>query len=149
MKALTLWEPWASLWASGVKVHETRGWPTHHRGELAVHAARRWGSDQREAAWMLRGAITAAGLADRFAFAAPSTLGRVVGIVRVVGCYPTERADPIGPLDRMCGDWSPGRYAWATEGAVLLDEPIPCQGHQGIWELRDEIETKLGTGALR
>lgn len=41
MRAITLWEPWATLWAGGKKVHETRSWPTKHRGLLAVHAAAR------------------------------------------------------------------------------------------------------------
>lgn len=41
MKALTLWQPWASLIALGVKTIETRGWSTNYRGPLAIHAAKR------------------------------------------------------------------------------------------------------------
>ncbi len=39
MKALTLWQPWASLVALGVKTIETRSWSTTYRGPLAIHAA--------------------------------------------------------------------------------------------------------------
>lgn len=39
MKALTLWQPWASLVALGVKSIETRSWSTSYRGQLAIHAA--------------------------------------------------------------------------------------------------------------
>lgn len=39
MKALTLWQPWASLVALGVKTIETRSWSTKYRGPLAIHAA--------------------------------------------------------------------------------------------------------------
>lgn len=39
MKALTLWQPWASLVALGVKTVETRSWSTPYRGPLAIHAA--------------------------------------------------------------------------------------------------------------
>lgn len=39
MKALTLWQPWASLIALGVKSIETRAWSTSYRGPLAIHAA--------------------------------------------------------------------------------------------------------------
>lgn len=39
MKALTLWQPWASLVALGVKRIETRSWSTRYRGRIAIHAA--------------------------------------------------------------------------------------------------------------
>jgi activating signal cointegrator 1 len=41
MKALTLWQPWASLVAFGVKTIETRSWSTKYRGPLAIHAAKK------------------------------------------------------------------------------------------------------------
>jgi Sigma-70, region 4 len=37
--ALSLWEPWATLWAAGVKKYETRSWATAYRGEILIHAA--------------------------------------------------------------------------------------------------------------
>jgi hypothetical protein len=40
VKALTLWQPWASLVALGVKTIETRSWSTSYRGPLAIHAAK-------------------------------------------------------------------------------------------------------------
>jgi hypothetical protein len=39
MKAISLWQPWASLWCSPRKIHETRHWPTNNRGWMLVHAA--------------------------------------------------------------------------------------------------------------
>ena len=47
MKAISLWQPWASLCVlpgpngRAVKTIETRSWPTKYRGPLAVHAAKR------------------------------------------------------------------------------------------------------------
>lgn len=41
MKALTLWQPWASLIPLGAKTIETRSWSTSYRGPLAIHAAKR------------------------------------------------------------------------------------------------------------
>ncbi|MEL6614044.1 MAG: hypothetical protein AAFQ53_18260 [Bacteroidota bacterium] len=46
--ALSLWQPWASLMASGHKSIETRSWYTHHRGLVAICAAKRWTLDQAE-----------------------------------------------------------------------------------------------------
>jgi hypothetical protein len=39
MKAITIWQPWASLIACGTKKYETRSWPTKYRGPIAIHAA--------------------------------------------------------------------------------------------------------------
>jgi hypothetical protein len=41
VKALTLWQPWASLIALERKLVETRSWSTSYRGPLAIHAAKR------------------------------------------------------------------------------------------------------------
>src|SRR5579859_5567435 len=40
IKAISLWEPWASLVARGVKRHETRHWSTDYRGPIAICAAK-------------------------------------------------------------------------------------------------------------
>lgn len=39
MKAITIWQPWASLLACGAKKYETRSWATRYRGPIAIHAA--------------------------------------------------------------------------------------------------------------
>ena len=41
MKAITLWQPWATLLACGAKQYETRSWATEYRGPIAIHAAKR------------------------------------------------------------------------------------------------------------
>ena len=40
MKAISLWQPWASLVATGAKTYETRSWPTKYRGPLVICAAK-------------------------------------------------------------------------------------------------------------
>ena len=39
MKAITIWQPWASMLACGAKQYETRSWATKYRGPIAIHAA--------------------------------------------------------------------------------------------------------------
>lgn len=41
MKAISLWQPWASLWMAGRKRFETRHWETKHRGALANAISKR------------------------------------------------------------------------------------------------------------
>jgi len=38
MKAITLYQPWASLLACGAKKYETWSWATNYRGPIAIHA---------------------------------------------------------------------------------------------------------------
>ena len=48
MRAISLWQPWATAIAVGVKQIETRHWKTDYRGPIAIHAAKRWTRDERE-----------------------------------------------------------------------------------------------------
>lgn len=41
MKAITIWQPWASLLAIGAKQYETRSWETKYSGPIAIHAAKK------------------------------------------------------------------------------------------------------------
>jgi hypothetical protein len=41
MKALTVWQPWASLIAEAIKVYETRGRYLSYRGPIAIHAGKK------------------------------------------------------------------------------------------------------------
>jgi hypothetical protein len=47
-KALSLWQPWASLIVLGHKDKETRSWPTSYRGRLWIHATKGDGDGEGE-----------------------------------------------------------------------------------------------------
>lgn len=47
MKAISLWQPWATLISTGDKTWETRSWATTYRGPLAIHAAKKFGPLER------------------------------------------------------------------------------------------------------
>ena len=38
VRAISLWQPWATLIANGHKRYETRAWRTAYRGPLLIHA---------------------------------------------------------------------------------------------------------------
>lgn len=48
MKAISLWQPWATLVAIDAKRFETRSWKTNYRGLLAIHAAKKFELVQKE-----------------------------------------------------------------------------------------------------
>lgn len=130
MKALSLWQPWPSLIAHGLKQYETRGWYTSHRGPLAIHASKRWTPD--EAAMLDL-------LANQFnevynALSYPMPLGAVVCICNLITCIPTNNLQQISRMERAVGDFSPGRFAWRLELVEVFEEPIPAKGKQGLWD---------------
>jgi activating signal cointegrator 1 len=115
MKALSLWQPWASLISDGRKTIETRHWPMSYRGPLAIHAAKKV---DKEAC-------------REFGYD-PETIPRgcVVCIVNVDNCV--RFPNPLAPPDAY-GDFHEGRYGFILS-KVETFPPIPVKGMQGIWE---------------
>jgi len=120
LPAISLWQPWASFIAIGVKPYETRHWtpPRRFVGQrIAIHAAkRRIDKDDRE--WWYR--VSKANV--------PPPLGAFVctAILRTV--YP---ADAV-PWDEF-GDYGEGRFAWHLTDLEPIDPPVPAVGRQGFW----------------
>jgi len=133
MKAVCLWQPWASAVALGHKVIETRGWPTTHRGPIAIHAAKRWQGDQRE---------DAAYFARRFEidWPCPTPLGVIVCVAQLVECRVMDEAwvRAQTPLERELGGWVAGRYGWILEDVRPLKTPVKVRGYQQLWDLGEE-----------
>ena len=141
VKALSLWQPWASLCCIAhpsergrpVKGFETRSWRTHYRGDLLVHAAQRFTWDERDACFrpLLRGALR-----REYERADDLPRGAVVGRVRLVDCHPAwgvwGEADEYA---RAMGDYGPGRWAWEITEPVLFREPVPLRGRQGLFDV--------------
>jgi hypothetical protein len=158
VKALTLWQPWATLMALGVKRNETRSWSTNHRGSLAIHAS------ARSTGWGRRGTRTmvgpyevendGGGLLLRGPGIHPYRLplGVVVAIVDVIDVKRTTSLE-LRPddLERSLGNYDPERFAWQT--GSLRRFPTRWHrsvvGHQGLWDwtlpegLVDELPYEL------
>lgn len=140
MKALSLWQPWASLVAWGLKHVETRDWPTPYRGPLLIHAAMRWTGEEREAAEDLWPAGHLGYVST--AHPAPLPLGAIVAVARLVDCARMTAALIDAQTERELdyGAWVVGRWAWKLEGVVRLDDPIPLRGRQGLFDVDLERE---------
>ena len=141
MKAISLWQPWASLWCSGRKRHETRHWPINHRGPLIVHAAKRF-EKRFDADDPIR-----AILEDEFGghWGMDLPIGALIGVVVIVDCHETigmRFAKDDEWEDFACGDFSGGRYAWEAKNFTAFSEPIPYRGQQGIFNVSDKLLPK-------
>jgi len=133
-KALTLWQPWASLIIWGEKEIETRGWQRPYRGLLAIHAAKTPPTLDLMSDTARRNAKAAMTQHNVTLNALP--LGAVLGIVelRVIRPIPSNAKDLISPKEFHFGDYTPGRYAWFVKVVEVFPRPIPAKGMQTLWD---------------
>jgi len=133
MKAISLWQPWSIFIPLGLKQFETRSWYTSHRGEIAIHAAKRWTRDEQAFAAQFtrqfRGDLTL----DQINPIMNPPLGAVLCICDLTDCLPT-RGLKVSDLERAVGNYAPYRFAWKLELIEVFDTPIPAKGMQGLWE---------------
>lgn len=142
MKAITIWQPWASLLACGAKEYETRSWATAYRGPIAIHAAAKKPPKQGDLSPEIFQAVTEA-LAKHYGawrydwhlggtkvnwdgsdngFDMP--LGAVVATAELVACY---RIVSVG-----CTGSSERRIAW-VDGNLSPHYPSTQEIQFGDW----------------
>ena len=142
MKAVTLYQPWATLISIGAKRIETRSWSTNFRGLLAIHAgterkyitkrSKYYICDNDPFLWfnnvqMPTGVIIAiCELKDCLLIKNwPSWVS--LGRVRIGKVF-------IPSQERAFGDYTPGRFMWFLENVRELKHPIPAKGALSLWE---------------
>lgn len=135
IKALSLWQPWASLISVGAKRYETRSWSTNYRGPLLICAALR----PPDGAIVMELNIKT-GLRQRFPGGISMPRGMALAIVDLIDVYDTDYFTPPDPSQLYFGDFSPGRYAWQLINVRAI-EPFPVKGRQGLFnvDVPDEL----------
>jgi activating signal cointegrator 1 len=149
MKAISLWQPWATALFTPLKPDETRHWPLPTKligTPIAIHASL---TDTRET--RMNWEILSTG-EDRLAIALE--LERLTTPIH--GYHDFPRGCIIGwcvfgppqhtsvmhlwpapqrtTLQQRFGDYSPKRFAWPKQRAELFDKPYPCMGRQGFFD---------------
>ncbi len=164
MAALTIYQPWASAIALGVKHSETRSWraPEALIGKrMVLHAAAQNPLALRPAltGWWIRDWEQATGLRIT-----RCPLMAILGTFRLVGCWQVVRlwqgrvyfeGGRWIEQDRW-GDYTPGRWVWGIEDVEMYEKPFRCPGKQGIWQVDleaarkagESLRTPLGAGSL-
>lgn len=171
MKALSVWEPWASLLAHGIKHIETRSWSTPYRGPLLIHAGLKWNGGllkMCQAAGPIKDALAALGVDEKTGYSSGARqklrrpllpFGAIIGRVELVGCYPTTSvrmvSDPshdvralgdileITPKEEAFGDFGAARFAWLCRNPVVFAEPYSRGGMQGIFDVPERVVKEL------
>jgi hypothetical protein len=134
---------------------ETRSWPTKYRGPLAIHAAKAIpdiAEELCESNPFFNTALRAGGISFNGDVPLKTLIqcGAVIATCNLAECCRIGedglyRLDPAkieppkwfaplpGEPEISFGDYAPGRYAWMLEDVIMLPEPIPAKGHQGLW----------------
>ena len=125
MKALSIRQPWAWLIVQGIKDIENREWHTNFRGKIYIHAGKT--TDASVPAL----SVTEDWIIERLTedqrrryVTTPKARGAIVGEVDIVDCV-------------ICSDnpWFVGQYGFVLANPVAYDEPIPCKGMLGLFNV--------------
>ena len=140
MKVLSVKQPWAWLIVAGVKNVENRTWFTNYDGPLLIHAGKTWDHEGAERirqefprAWQLIDKHFGVVSGMRGTTYPPvcrhtGEFGAIVGQVELMDC--TE------PTFLHASKWAePELWHWNLRNAKTFNQPIPCKGHQGLWEV--------------
>lgn len=156
MKALTIWQPWASAIPLGYKHYETRGYAIKYRGPIAIHAAANIPKVYEVVD--LNDMYAMGNLSVRFELDKDKKLyiqtindivngqkgtllpyKSIVAVADLVDCIPVTK-EFMSTLDNdelALGWYAQGRYAWKLENVRSI-QPIQCKGQQSLWNA--EIE---------
>ncbi len=131
MKVVSIIEPWASLIKEKVKYIETRSWKTNYRGKIYIHASLKKVPKKDE---RINNLINLLNNKD-FKY------GHIIAEATLVDCIymDEEFLSKIKENNQeyICGEYSPGRYAWVLKDIKELKKPIPAKGNLGIWNYND------------
>lgn len=137
IRGLSLWQPWASLVALGVKRIETRSRSTSWRGLLAIHATRQVPDDVvalARAPGVFRDILREVGLADPAAW----PMGQILAVTSIATVDPTEvvKVDlRVSARELALGNYRRGRYAWRLGAVARLRVPLRYRGRQSLFFL--------------
>lgn len=145
VKAITIWQPYASLMIEQIKVWEFRSWALagHLIGRtIALHAA------ARPVPVSLLIALERDLLAGELGVLRDGSVCRALDLLEAL--RRGERVLPLGAIlgtvsfgppvacDRQFGpapafDPHPAAVAWAVRNPIQFERPIPAKGKQGFW----------------
>jgi hypothetical protein len=157
-RALSMWQPWASLLAAGIKGVESRGQNTKFRGEFFIHATA--GINKKAYDYYLKNEdfriyvneflqISDFKPLELREFKARFTTGAIIGRAVLVDSMPSFDLKKIyedagrwvaWEKEFVLGIHESDRYAWECSGHTTFATPTPIKGCQSIlWKIPNEI----------
>lgn len=130
-RVATLWQPWATAIAMGLKTIETRNWSTRYRGLLGIHAGKRWDKD---AAVFLPPAVVERARGECGVLLAVATLADVVRY-ETMTAWKEAAAAHLCPMEF----WNPEKHGWILKNLRRV-KPVPVMGAMGLWRFVGDVE---------
>lgn len=165
MRAISLWQPWASLMANGSKKDETRNGLTKVRGEVAICASLKWTMQLKNLACSepflsaLARSTPEEMKGSEWSAAGDIITNTPLGCVVAVGeLYDsihteewmrryifdaTETTNAEKERERRFGNYSPGRGVWRFRNMRKLATPVLCKGAQQWFFLPPAVEAAV------
>lgn len=132
MKAISLWQPWASMIKYGYKKVETRSWYTTYRGDLLICSGKKKNMELRDYFQDILLPLIPLKLSyENLPF------GNALVICKLEDCFKMseENISKQSDLELQMGHWEVGRYAWQLSDIRPLYYPFPVIGRQGLFEV--------------
>lgn len=140
-KVLTLWQPWATLFAFGLKKNETRPKPTSYKGTYLIHAASQMNRLSKEICneEYFSEALESLGIKSY----KDLPCGAIIGAYDHKLCLQVKKyggnrqgtwnVANISLEEYAFGNYSENRFVWFGENHRALEVPVPYKNGQGYY----------------
>lgn len=131
LPCISLWQFYASAIHLNVKKIETRPRPWKHRGDIAIHAAKRpMLPAEKEVLAGLKAQFGELEIIPDF-----PPLGVVLCVAELYDCKPTEDINDLCEMELSLGNFTSGRFGWMLRNVRPLKEALRWPGKQGIFRV--------------
>lgn len=145
MKAISLWQPHASLIPLGLKGYETRSWGTSYQGPLVICSAKRSQKNQHLCWLAILEILESLGVEtsnlpcwDELPFGCAIAIVDLTNCIKMTQGFIAEQTES----ERLVGDWQVNRFAWKLENIRKIN-PFPIRGKQGLFEVDVDLKEEL------
>ncbi|MEO0843548.1 MAG: DNA N-6-adenine-methyltransferase, partial [Cyanobacteria bacterium J06643_5] len=141
LKAISLWQPYCSLIALGLKKYETRSWKTNYRGKLLICSTAKLTKKQYQQYLKICSSVELPAW-NEINFPCGKAISgakrlRRNAVCDLVDCIPITRSfiKEQSETEIKSGDWEIGHYGWKLENIQPITEPFAVKGKQGLFNI--------------
>lgn len=138
--AISIYQPWASLIALGLKPLENRTWAPGRLSPgdyIAVHAAKH----DSIAEWNV--AAETLDLAHTLDPRIPATMPFMRATMPLGAILAVATLDEVRTSQRGIDPWWGGPFGWYLKDVVALPSPVWCPGKRNLWKMDDSLSEQV------